>query len=189
MNEKGNAFFFSIVLMLLLSSVGLIFIKKRLIQVKRSTEKQKLLLCAKSTNGKTSQFIRFIQKTDLTIAALTTASTASVFIPGYGQIASQSFKKVRRIVQKSQVASLFSYLNFIRLKTKQKCTFSPFIYRTPYKLSFKSGFERNLIGQTKKRGHNWSYFNIGKRSIIVNKYNLNKIKIKSYFASKEMLGL
>lgn len=187
MNERGSTSFLGIGIIMICALLALFLIKKRIDMTKSNEALQKIILCAKESNGRLKEFFDKIERSNKFLKALTITEYSSISIPVYGIVATKSAAQAKRAIKAIQVGYLVSYLNNLRLMSQKKCYLSPLAYRTPYELHFSSGFKRNKFDEAKRRGETWKYSNLSQTNIITNKIRLSpNWRVESSLISRDL---
>lgn len=187
MNERGSTSFFGIGIIMVCALLTLFLIKKRIDMTKKNEALQKILLCAKESNGQLKEFFDQIETSNKVLKALTVTEYSSTAIPIYGVVASKSAAQAKKVIKGVQIGFLISYLNNLRLLAQKECYLTPLAYRTPFELQL-TGFKRNQFDEAKRRGDTWNYSNLSKTNIITNKVQLSpNWKIESSLINRDLL--
>jgi hypothetical protein len=156
MNEKGSTILFGMIIVMIFTSLSLLFIKKRMNRITIIKEKQQLHLCTKEANGLSQKFVKLINKTNHWLKVATITKYLSIIVPVLntaGSISTKSAIKSLKIVQRLKT---ISYLKKIRDLHTSKCSFDISIYTTPLRFS-RFSIKRNSYNQAIFRGTKWTY--------------------------------
>lgn len=168
MNERGNVTLYGLFLLIVVSLISLHFIKLRVEETADNQKLQKILLCAKESNGVIKSFYDEISRSNKFLKALTVTEYTTITIPIYGIIASKSAAQAKKVIKSIQLTQLFSHLNKLRALAAKNCYLSLNAYKTPYRLSLPTGFKRNQYDEAMLRGEQWQYANMSEENTIRN---------------------
>lgn len=179
MNENGSSTLLGIAITLIISIVGLTLLSNRIDQFKDLKDKQKLLLCSKEVNGKTTNYIRSIQRTNKTLKVLTIGKHLSSIVPFPGlNIASKiGIATSIKLLKGFQIAKTFSYTKYLITTKLNKCSINNFALTTPFK-HIALFFSRDKFNQAKLRKKKWTIKTKNGRYQITSIFYLKKVSSK-----------
>ncbi len=177
MNEKGSISFAGLVFILLFAIISLNFIGVNLSHLQDSSHKRQVLLCAKRVNGRTTNFIRHIEKINNALKMLKIGNFTSFFFPGIGMITKAGIKAARVGLKALQESLRISYLKFLTEIHLSGCKLPYSMAKTPYHGLIK--FKRDQFDQTIPRSKSWKVTITNKSYKITSIHNIESLKIRS----------
>lgn len=163
-NNKGNSTFFTILILLLTTSIFLIFITHQKKDLNQHQNRLNTYLCHKARNTHEAKYTNEILKKNKRIIHINLMLVATILKPELYHF----FKKVKKFIQYQQELDRISYIKkILKLKSKN-CFFVNYPLKTlipgPFKGAFK--LKRNYAGLAQIRIQKWKAITKGKGFVL-----------------------
>lgn len=166
MTEKGNATFLVIIVLLLVTHLFAKFILNQLKILENEKQSFEVALCSKEINGKTTQLIQSINRSNLTLKLLKLGKWASVLIPGLNIKTQLAAKTAEKILKRAQIMQIQSHrLSVIHMR-KNGCLFSPNADLSPFRVYLTRASRNKFNEITRKDIKKWTIKYFSKNTLI-----------------------
>lgn len=155
-NDKGSSLLSSMLVFLMIAFFGLKILNFKLKTIEDSRYRTNQYLCMKEYNGKTTEYIKFMESINRAIILAKAIEYITWIIPQLRPFVLYA-RKAGKGISYAQEAYHFSYLKNYIDWSRKSCYFDPRFFKNPYKMSHYGKLKRdNVTNEAIMREKKWS---------------------------------
>lgn len=183
-SERGSASLFSIMLILLITMIGLAYLRFEIESFEILKKRLRVFTCMKKLNGESISHVNKMEILNKAITAAEAGKIASIFTGPAAVITYNSASAAKKGAQLLQQGLHISYMKKLWEMSRNHCYFDPLSYITPYR--HQGLLSRDLIGRAQLRKKAWNQSSFNEQILLKTKVSKGVTKWQLKSESYEM---